>query len=126
MENTEKEIYNLWERMIEDIPDKYLFKYIKDNLDYTPNDDIEPSVEEAYDFDLIDELKDRGYDFSKEIDVDDAIDIVEKNGYVVLENDIVDNRLDIIDSRRLEEIENLFMRGSWSEREEMYNKLFGG
>lgn len=58
------------------------------------------------------------------VDEDDMINHLENNGYTVTEDDITDT-LDIVDSKRLDEISRLFINGSWSEREEIYKKIFG-
>ena len=109
-----------------------VLEYISENrIEYYAMKNLELNTEEyhlenAFEDDLVEALEDNNYDFSKKIDVDDAIDIVEQNGYEVLEKDILDYNLDFFDSNRLREIQDKFINGSWSEREEIYNKIVNG
>lgn len=51
------------------------------------------------------------------------IEHLEYEGYTVLKDSELDNSLDLIDQKRLDEITELFIRGSFQEREEIYKNV---
>lgn len=82
------------------------------------------SLEDFDEDDMIQHLKEEGYDFSIEVDTEDIISRLESEGYTVLENSIQEeNSLDIIDSRMLKEIKGIFINASVFERERIYNLI---
>lgn len=82
------------------------------------------SLEDFDEYNIIQHLREEGYDFSIEVDTEDMISRLESEGYTVLENSIQEeNSLDIIDSRMLEEIKDIFINSSVFERERIYNLI---
>jgi len=102
----------------EDIAD-----YAADNLDMKHIDDFQSDLDDFSEYEIVEYLKDDGFDFSEEVDYDDMIEALERKGYeITAYEDIIDNGLDIIDANRLDEIINLFINSSFAEREEIYKK----
>lgn len=61
-----------------------------------------------------------------ELEDADMIDVLEQRGYTVIEDAKTVDILDLIDAKRLDEIVQKFRNGSFSEREEIYDKICGG
>lgn len=82
------------------------------------------SLEDYDDLDLLEELDSRDYEFIHEVDDSEMVEYLRDVGYTVFEGDERDESgLDYIDQKRLEEITELFLKGSFQEREEIYNKI---
>lgn len=99
-------------------------RYVRFNLDMMHEDEFKSSIDDFDKDDFIRELEWSNFRWIDKVDEDEMISHLESNGYRVNEEDIIDT-LDIIDTRRLDEINRLFINGSWSEREEIYKKIFG-
>lgn len=114
------DIQSFEEEILERLSQKTIEYYAIDTLDLNTE---EYHIENACDSDLVWQLRDNGYNFPKEVDLDDAIDICEKEGYEVIERGLVGNSLDIVDSQRLDEITQAFLAASWLERESIYKNI---
>ena len=81
------------------------------------------TLEDFDEDDMIQHLREEGYDFSVEVDIEEMIEQLESEGYTVLTNSEADDGLDIVDSRMLEEIKGVFINSSVFEREKIYNLI---
>ena len=109
------------DNILDDIDTDVLKKYVEYHLDMIDTDDCEcETIDEASERELVDELKNRDFDFADELDDDDLLDEVAARG---LSEHITIQGLDYIDVKRLEEITNLFVNGSWHQKEIMYKLL---
>lgn len=109
------------DNVLDDIDTDVLKKYVEYHLDMIDPDDCEcETVDEASERELVDELKNRDFHFTDELDDSELLDEVEARG---LSEHITIQSLDYIDVKRLEEITNLFVNGSWHQRQIMYNLL---
>lgn len=99
---------------VEDVTD-----YALNNLRLINPEDFEYDIDHFEDYELVRELKNNGYNFSKEIDEDECIDFLEDSGYTVTYGE----RLDLIDDLKLVEIIELFNSSSWIDREVMYKSV---
>jgi len=97
--------------------------YARYNLDMKHEDDFESNIEDFDDDELVKALEDNGYNFAQKVTEEDCIEVLEIGGYVITDECDEVNSLDYTDSCRLEEIQQKFLNGSWSERQELYNKL---
>lgn len=109
--------------ILDELDNEYIEDYARYYLDMINKDDFESSLDDFDEDALVDKLEDWGYNFSKQIAEDECIEFLEDSGYTITANEDVDNSLDYIDAGRLEEITNLFVNGSWSQREIMYELL---
>jgi hypothetical protein len=100
------------DNILDDIDTDILRQYVEYHLDMIDPDDCECET--------VDELKSRDFNFVDELDDDDLLDEVEARG---LSEHITIQGLDYIDVKRLEEITNLFVNGSWHQKEIMYKLL---
>lgn len=110
--------------LLDEIDNEYIEDYARWSLDMRHEDDFESDIDDFDDDDLVRQLEYNGYNFSRKIDEDECIEFLEEQGYTVLDKNDTESSLDYIDSRRLEEIQEKFINGSWSEKEELYNKIF--
>lgn len=117
-----KEDDDFEDEILEYIPDNYIEYYAMRNLELNTEEYI---LNNAYEDDLIEALEDQGYNFAKQVDVEDCIDIIEREGYTVTYKDLVDDSLDIVDSNRLAEIQEMFISGNFAERENIYKLIMG-
>lgn len=107
---------------IEDVLEQIDLFTIKETLDLYSKD--EAHISWFDDYDIEQEYEDR--DLGDEPDTWDNVDMIqhlEDVGYTVLTEDELDNGLDYIDQKRLDEITDLFLRGSFQEREEIYKTI---
>lgn len=109
--------------ILDEIDNEEISEYARWKLDMIYEDSFESNLDDFEDYELVDELENRNYNFSKQIGEEDCIEFLEDSGYTITVNKDVDDSLDYIDSGRLEEITNLFINGSWGERELMYKLL---
>ncbi len=109
--------------ILDEIDNEAIEDYARYYLDMKHEDDFESDLDDFSESDLVDKLEDWGYNFSRLIGEDECIEFLEESGYTIIADEDVDEGLDYIDASRLEEITNLFVNGSWSERELMYKLL---
>ena len=87
-------------------------------------------MEEFDDYELIEELESRNYDFAKEVSEEDMIDCLAYAGYHVskkepfLEYEGI-HSLDSTEQKQLLEILEKFRAGSWVEKEIIYKNVMG-
>lgn len=113
---------------------------IEDFLEQSPFDlEVGDEIEVLIDLkDIKQEVKEFAIDYYGLIDEDgcecsecdaweledaDMIYVLEQRGYTVIEDVKTVDILDLIDAKRLDEIVQKFRNGSFSEREEIYNKI---
>jgi len=109
--------------ILNEIDNEEISEYARWKLDMIYEDSFESDLDDFDDGDLVDELENRNYNFSEQIGEDECIEFLEDSGYTITADKDVDNSLDYIDAVRLEEITNLFVNGSWGERDLMYKLL---
>jgi hypothetical protein len=109
--------------ILDEIDNEDIEDYARDYLDMNHEDDFESNLDDFDEDELADKLEDWGYNFSKQIGEDECIEFLEESGYTITADKDVDNSLDYIDASRLEEITNLFVNGSWHQRDLMYKLL---
>jgi hypothetical protein len=109
------------DNILDDIDTDVLRKYVEYHLDMIDPDDCEcETVDEASEWELVDELKSRGFNFEVELDDDDLLDEVAARR---LGEHIAIQGLDYVDTELLKEITTLFLNSTLSQRQIMYNLL---
>jgi hypothetical protein len=109
------------DNILDDIDTDVLRKYVEYHLDMIDPDDCEcETVDEASEWELVDELKSRGFNFEVELDDDDLLDEVAARR---LGEHIAIQGLDYVDTEILKEITTLFLNSTLSQRQIMYNLL---
>jgi hypothetical protein len=109
------------DNILDDIDTDVLKKYVKYHLDMIDPDDCEcETIDEASEWELVDELKSRGFNFEDELDDDELLDEMESRG---LSEYVTISGLDCVDTKMLKEITALFLNITLSERQIMYNLL---
>jgi hypothetical protein len=109
------------DNILDDIDTDVLKKYVEYHLDMIDPADCEcETVDEAAEWELVDELKSRGFNFEDELDDDDLLDEVEARG---LGEHIAIQGLDYVDTEILKEITTLFLNSTLAQRQIMYNLL---
>jgi hypothetical protein len=109
------------EELLDQIDTDVLRKYAKYHLDMIDPDDCEcETVDEAREWELVDELKSRDFNFEDELDDDDLLDEVAARR---LGENIAIQGLDCVDTKMIKEITELFLNSTLSQREIMYNLL---
>jgi hypothetical protein len=109
--------------LLDEIDNEDIEDYARWSLDMRHEDDFESNIGDFDVDDLVKQLEYEGYNFSIKIGEYDCIEFLEESGYTVLDKNDANGNLDYIDSCRLEEIQEKFLNGSWSEREQLYQKL---
>jgi hypothetical protein len=109
------------DNVLDDIDTDVLRKYVEYHLDMIdPNDCECETVDEASEWELVDELKSRDFNFEDELDDDDLLDEVAARR---LGENIAIQGLDCVDTKMIKEITELFLNSTLSQREIMYNLL---
>lgn len=75
---------------------------------------------------IIQELKNRGFDFIEEVEDHEMIEYLESVGTSVFDKDFIPADEEFVDHNdliKLDEIREKFLNASWAEREEIYNKV---
>ncbi len=103
---------------------KEYIKWLEDQYDNYKCD--EASLDDFTEYDLVKELKDRGFDFSDEVSEYEMVDYLEDRGYIINPETEFDDTLDHIDAPMFEEIQQKFLNANWAERAELYNKIIHG
>jgi hypothetical protein len=107
--------------VLDDIDTDVLRKYVEYHLDMIDPDDCEcETVDEAEEWELVNELKSRGFNFEDELDDDELLDEMESRG---LSEYVTISGLDCVDTKMIKEITELFLNSTLSQREIMYNLL---
>lgn len=114
-----------WFDQLENIPEEFLQEYCEEFCDMVKKENVPQELEDYSDWELVDELELRDYDFSDKISEEEMIDYLEDSGYYVKEEDeeFDSEGLDIVDEKRLAEIIEKFKNGSWSEREDLFLRV---
>lgn len=103
------------------------FENIEAYVDYLENlvddEDLDNILEDIEEDDVFDWLDYKGFDFLNEMDSQELIEHLSGVGYKMIPEESDANELDLIDNNRLEEIKNLFIYSSFTEREKIYNKI---
>jgi hypothetical protein len=109
------------EELLDQIDTDVLKKYVEYHLDMIDPDDCEcETVDEASEWELVDELKSRDFNFEDELDDDDLLDEVAARR---LGEHIAIQGLDYVDTEILKEITTLFLNSTLAQRQIMYNLL---
>jgi hypothetical protein len=109
------------DNILDDIDTDVLRKYVEYHLDMIDPDDCEcETVDEASEWELVDELKSRDFNFEDELDDDDLLDEVAARR---LGEHIAIQGLDYVDTEILKEITTLFLNSTLAQRQIMYNLL---
>jgi hypothetical protein len=109
------------DNILDDIDTGFLKEYVEYHLDMIDPDDCEcETVDDASEWELVDELKSRDFNFADELDDDELLDEMESRG---LNEYVAISGLDCVDEGKLKDITNLFVNSSWHQREIMYNLL---
>jgi hypothetical protein len=109
------------DNILDDIDTDVLRKYVEYHLDMIDPDDCEcETVDEAEEWELVDELKSRDFNFVDELDDDELLDEMESRG---LSEYVTISGLDCVDAKMLEEITTLFLNSTLAQRQIMYNLL---
>jgi hypothetical protein len=111
--------------ILREIDSEDVMDYTRWSLNMRHEEDFESSLDDFDEDELIEELKSRGHNFSKQIGEEECIDFLEDSGYTITADEaVVGNGLDYVDAQRLEEIQKKFIDSSWDEKLVMYNKVF--
>lgn len=114
------------ESLLDEIPSTDIKMYARDNYDYISKNDLDELDQD----DLVEELRDRGYNFLLGADPQALVDTLEKQGYKCLDEYddeyyeyLKTARLDIQDMNMLKEITKRYLDASIFEKAEMHKAI---
>lgn len=90
-----------------EIDDDVIKDYAKWDLNMRHEDDFESSLDDFDEDELVEALKDSGYNFSKQIGEEDCIEFLEERGYIVSTSKEM-NEYDYVDNCLFEDISSVF------------------
>jgi hypothetical protein len=109
------------EELLDQINNEDIEDYARWSLDMIDPDDCEcETINEASEWELVDELKSRDFNFVDELDDDELLDEMESRG---LSEYVTISGLDYVDTEMLKEITTLFLNSTLAQRQIMYNLL---